>query len=99
MKIWPDVTAPNDTSGLVKPGTKDELSAAVIAPSPLVSTCVHLSPGPPALLASTPFPLPSIQLESPTGNTVPPSLELLVHPSVSVARWIGAVTFRRSNLR
>ncbi len=55
VRARPEVTAPSATIGDVKVGTKGEVSSASILLSWLVSTSVHLRPGPPALEASIPL--------------------------------------------
>jgi hypothetical protein len=63
----PAVTAPSVTIGCANTGTNGDASAAVMAPSPSVSTCVHLRPGPAALAPEVPGCVPSIHAELPTG--------------------------------
>jgi len=55
---------PSVAPSVVTSGTHGDVSSVSIVPSPLVSTWLQVIPGPPALEASRPVCVPSIQLES-----------------------------------
>ena len=74
-------------------------SVPCLTPSRLVSTSFQVRPRPFALVLSSPLRSPSTQLELGTGYTAPPSGEVLVQKTASVARVTGTATADRSNLR